>query len=103
MSEFTAEDDGITSLEGCAQKCKELNVESGAWSDLYASCYCNFVPASEMCREPCVDESYIDLVWSVSRASIGVSAKSVCDVDWYYNEAYCIDEVGLWRKLAMSG
>ena len=84
---FKAED-GVNSLAECAAKCNEVDAPTGAWSVKYEACWCNFVETTNLCKEPCIAEEYIDFS-RVSFDSFDYCAKSVCDESWYHSKWYC--------------
>jgi len=89
---FTADDDGVTSADECAIKCDKLDAPTGGWSDTYQACWCNFVDASLVCKEPCVEEEYIEFS-KVSFEHFDYCTESVCDKDWHHSQEYCDDTV----------
>ena len=88
--------DGITSLEECATKCQDVKAPTGAWSDKYMNCWCNFIEEAYLCLEPCVEDQYVDFS-IVPFSQLGYCEKSVCNESWFYNEQYCDVDVGFDR------
>ena len=85
--------DGITSAEECAAKCQEVDATSGAWSSVYGTCWCNIEEPVGLCKEPCVQDEYVDFS-KYPFEQLGYCEKSICDEDWFYNARYCDDDVG---------
>ena len=63
-----------------------------AWSVNYEACYCNFVDTVKVCKEPCVDEEYIDFS-TVPFTTFDYCEESVCAKDWHHSQEYCDDTV----------
>ncbi|KAL9185964.1 hypothetical protein ACHAXT_003741 [Thalassiosira profunda] len=85
--------DEFTSAQECAAQCQVENATSGAWSGKYQYCWCYFLDVADLCREPCVEEDYVDF-GPAPIEEMGYCEKSVCDPEWFYSEEYCDVNVG---------
>jgi len=77
-----------SSAEDCAARCYEKNAPVGAWSVKYKECYCKFVSAEHLCREPCVEEEYVNFS-TYPIMSLDYCDTSVCEEESYHSKYYC--------------
>ena len=84
--------DGVTSVEECAAKCDEVEAHAGAWSVRYNGCWCRLGNLDDMCKEPCVEEEYVEFS-TVPFTDFDYCDKSICNKGWTHQQSYCEDTI----------
>ena len=83
--------DGVTSAEECATKCDEVDAHAGAWSVRYKGCWCRLVNLESVCKEPCVEEEYVEFSTNPFD-EFDYCDKSICNND-VRRQTYCEDTI----------
>lgn len=79
------------SVEDCAVKCQAEDAPHGSWNSRWNICWCYFVPAGGLCKEPCLQEDGVDFSRIIPFADIKDCEESFCHKDWYHSKDYCDD------------